>query len=750
MPRRDLLDLNRESGSRPEAQYARNRTTERESLRYPVGLDYYKPSYKMLNYTTWKTDVSGIAEYYETLGGMSGKFLKNLKKTQDSVNLAETYNSINEELRHKAREFKNNSESGEGFLQYMSSEHAKLSEKYLSGVFDPEYSGTLKTMLLKSKADWENQAFEEEQSMRTAYTLRKAENAINDICVGMVTNPGNFESGMLAVENALEGYRNVAGEQAYAKVADESIRNFTYCYGLGIIQKNPWNAKALMQDDKIKILHPNQVQHLMATAESEIHKREVEARRRESALEQSRVIDQQIAHIQLEKRMFQNGAESVTENDMDNAGLSPEGKKALMERQAEIHGEQKKQEQVDIAMKNSVEKNIPLGAFSKADQLRYLVQVANAKGINTLKDYVEIGKKLGVTVQDKRTSDTLYSTLLGEEDNVELVKKNLADWAYTNATGSPLIAKPTKEERFVLNRMLKALNTEGTNILQVRNTAKEQIKKLNNDPSYKSEQKERAKEFIKGSEFTKGKEKIWDSISEEMHKKWSWLATKDLEKIDNRQYEESENFFNRYFTEEVKSLVATGYTEQEAMDFAAGEFVDHFGKTALVPNRIMYMPPEVKYRGTSKPKDLQKKFLKVAVGIDKEYEDKNIKPEGFTIRRVPTKGDTVFAFDNGAGVKGQARLNLEFDQEKDAYDLFLIRKDGTRMYLPRADGHLITVDFDKIELTEEDIKNEKASTGPTTQTNNGKSKAEELKELDEIDKAIAKKQAELLAKKNGK
>ena len=99
MPRRDVLDISRESGSRSEATTVRNRTTEKEALRQPVSMEYYSPSYKTLNYTTWKTDVSARVGFYETLGQMGSSYAQKIKKTQDSINLAETYNELNENTR---------------------------------------------------------------------------------------------------------------------------------------------------------------------------------------------------------------------------------------------------------------------------------------------------------------------------------------------------------------------------------------------------------------------------------------------------------------------------------------------------------------------------------------------------------------------------------------------------------------------------------------------------------------------------
>lgn len=697
MPRRDVLELSRESGSRPEAAYARDRTTEKESLRYPVGLDYYKPSYKTLNYTTWKTDVSGKVGFYETLAQMGGEHLKNLKKTQDSINLAETYNSLNEELRNKSREFKKNSESGEGYLDYISDAHAKLSEKYLSGVFDPEYSGKLKTMLLKSKADWENSAFEEEQSMRTAYTLRQSEKAINDICIGMVTNPGNFESGMMAIENALEGYRNVAGEQAYAKVAEESRKNFTYCYGLGLLQKNPYGLKSLLQDERIKVLSPQQVNHLMNAAEGEIEKRENQERRMRKAIQAQQVTNDAVMCIQLKNRLLEEGADSVSDALMEGMGITEKSKTEIKEARSQVKKAELRQNQINEAMAQSVELKQGLGGFSSTQQLGFLYKHLPSDA--TLRSTMKMANEFGINAKDTGLSSLLYGKIL-KSDNAEEVMKRLDDYGYAEATGCKLIENPDEDTEYVIGMMRYGGGGDPVLTMKAREEALIQVKRMNEDQTYRKQIKEEASNYIiennrKDTDFMTLRKKTWKKLRKAagIDSEWNW-SFDEVTKVTNQQYEEAEEFFKAFYKDRMKDLMTHGWKPKPAADEIVREMAIYYRPTNLVKNKLMYMPPERRYSDLSE-NELQKRFKSFANSIHEEYIKEKIKPAGYTIEKEPGSG-TIFRFKNGAGSEGKAPLNIEYSREKDAYEVYLMREDGTRIYLTNRYGKLVVLNFDQL------------------------------------------------------
>ncbi len=753
MARRDVLDLSRESGSRPEASTARTRTTDRESLRYPVELDYYKPSYKTLNYTTWKTDVSGRVGFYETLAQMGGEHLKNLKRTQDSVNLAETYNSLNEELRNKSREFKKNSESGEGYLDYISDAHAKLSEKYLSGVFDPEYSGKLKTMLLKSKADWENSAFEEEQSMRTAYTLRKTENEINNICVGMVTNPGNFDSGMMAIENALEGYRNVAGEQAYTKVFDSSKKNFTYCYGLGLLQKNPYGLKDLLQNERIKVLSPQQVNHLMNATEGEIEKRENQARRMREAVQSQQVTNDAVMCIQLKNSLLEEGADSVSDALMEGMGVSETSKTEIKEARRQVKKAELRQAQTNEAMMASVESKQGLGAFSSAQQLGLLYKHLPADA--TLRSTMKMANEYGIDAKDTGLSSLLYGKIL-KSDNAEEVTKRLDDWKYAEISGCKLIEKPDEDTEYVIGMMTYNGGGDPNIIMKVREDALAQVKRLNEDPTYWKSIQETASNYVSAGnkDFSKLKKETWEELEKSAdldtyYTIWPWNDDENPSK--NAQYEEANDFFNGYFNNRMKDLMKHGWRPKGAATKIKDEILLTYGPTKLVPNKLMYMPPERRYPKLAETGELMKRFKDFGSAIAAEYREKNIKPAGYELKLASKANDNkvVFDFDNGAGSKGSAPLNIEWSREKEAYEVYLMRDDRTRIYLTEANGRLKTLDFDKIPTNATEQPNTRAENTHEQKVNRKEEISKREQELAANKGTRAKRRAEILAKKAG-
>lgn len=712
MPRRDVLDISRESGSRSEATTVRNRTTEKEALRQPVSMEYYSPSYKTLNYTTWKTDVSARVGFYETLGQMGSSYAQKIKKTQDSINLAETYNELNENLRNKSREFKNSSESGEGYLDYISDAHAKLSEKYLSGVFDPEYSGQLKTMLLKSKADWENTAFEEEQSMRTAYTLRQSENAINGICVGMVTNPGNFESGMDAIENALEGYRSVAGEQAYTKVRDESRKNFTYCYGLGLVQKNPYGFSELMGSEKIKALSPEQVNHLRALASSEIKKREAFNEREAKRIELLKMQQDEINMIDSIKKMVASGTDSVTDTDIEQLGLSENQTSSLKEAKVEL----KKKELVGLEklsrMTDSLREGYGVGGFGKADQLKFLELMVPKKesGETSVKDWLTMGAKLNITATNYQLTNRLLGTAL-RSDNAELVAKSVEDYKFARNINSKLIGQISDDEEFILEYAAQGGESPEL-ILRARNEAKDIIEKIRGNPGRKTELREYANEYFSTQNSSNYKElqnKAWENIEDRynLEKRYGFFWASTYE-----QYQKINNHFNTYYKARMRKYLERGLDPASAARVIVSQFESQYGKTELIdtkedPNAsLMYRPPEQTSPGLDDSK-LKKIFSSFARNIDT---DKKYLGYKITVK-ASDPGEQykqpIITYDNGtSGGKGTSKLQFEWNDAAEAYDVFFTTKEGGRIYLVDDDFRLKQLNFNKYKLGREESMEE--------------------------------------------
>ncbi len=705
MARRDPLELNRDSGSNPESRTAKNRTTEHETLN-PMQLNYYKPEYKTLNYTTWNTDVSGQVNYANTIAKFGEKHLNKIKKTEENLKLANTYIDINSELRNKSQEFKKTSPSGEGYLEYISNLHNELNNRSLSGIFDPELSGKMKEMLLRSKADWENSAFKDEQTMRSAFTLRESQKAVNDICTNMINTPSSFDSGMVAIGHALESYREVAGEQAFAKVFDETKSNYTYAYGMGLVQQDPANFDSLTKDVRFDVLTPKQLNSLKKLANSEVSRRENQLARNERNIEHALNEQGRITSINLETQMVERGAKDLTDVMIENSGLTPRLQAQLKLTRAKMLKAEEKNLAIENKMEESINNGYGLGGFKDSEQLAYLNDRAIKKNGEpyTPRQKILYANRFGITATDKFLTNELVNTAKLSQEPAKVLQA-LDDVFYASSLNSKLVNKEaiSKDDQFILDHM--RYNGAGKEDLTVaaREEAIKQVEKMNLDPKMKEAFSSQADKFTRPNdkEFIDLTEKKWKEVEKELDLKddapvLRWKPDDvDTQRTDN--FHRSKAFFKGYFQPNMRSYMRMGYNSQIASEKVVNNFLQNYGEDTFVTNTLMYKPPAREYPHLDSA-TLINTFNSYSSELVNSYSDKKISSLGLTVS-MAKKNDRskapIVSYSNGVNLNGKSPVYLTWNSDANAYNLYF-KVNGTDVYLPnKYMDDLAVLEFDQ-------------------------------------------------------
>lgn len=694
----DALNLNKAEGD--------SNTASRHSGAMAPQATFYKPSYRMLNHITWSSDVSGQVNFGQAIGNTGQKLFDNMASLKENEVLSSKYDEIHKSLQEKSQAWKAQSETGEGYLEYISAEHAKLAENALSGILDPVFAGRMRNMLMRSKADWENGAFEEEQAMRTAYSLRTAQQTITNLNFDVSNNPATYESGLEALKNALAGYREVAGVQAFNKVYDEALKNFTYSYGLGLVQKDPANFERLAKDGRLSVISPERIMHLQHMAMDELKRRAFESKKAEKLVELASLKDQLVSSIEAVKKMDEDGAESVTKTMTESMQLPSGMEKFLNQTQDNVRKSDIETMQKINSMVESVKSGNGIGTFESKDQLAFLPLMLptdkNGTPSQSFSDRITAAKHLGVTATDKALSYEIGASLL-YSDNAEKIQKAVYARNLSDSMNGVLLAEEDPKERYIRGQVQFRGGNDPQTILRVRDEAKDRYEKNVSDPSRREMLATQAESYMQSGEYKKLSDKAWKRILSESLDSSDWFGLSKQEKETQRQ-------FLLFFKGRLKELLPVGWTPQEAANEAIDNFNAVHGPTSVVPGKMMFNPPEKVYSFT--PQVLKKKFKRFVEDVVTGYSERKYKPSGFELRMSPlTNG---LQYRTGDSSWTDATPDLEWNSKDEVYNVFFNTKEGERVYFTANTAEFAFIKLDFNAQSEEptstkDTKNAKKS-----------------------------------------
>lgn len=700
----DALNLNKAEGD--------SNIASRHSGAMAPQATFYKPSYRMLNHITWSSDVSGQVNFGQAIGNTGQKLFDNMASLKENEVLSSKYDEIHKSLQEKSQAWKAQSETGEGYLEYISAEHAKLAENALSGILDPVFAGRMRNMLMRSKADWENGAFEEEQAMRTAYSLRTAQQTITNLNFDVSNNPATYESGLEALKNALAGYREVAGVQAFNKVYDDALKNYTYSYGLGLVQKDPANFERLAKDGRLSVISPERIMHLQHMATDELKRRAFESQKAEKLVELASLRDQNISGIEAIKQMKKDGALSISDTAIESMQLSDGIKQNVMQSRGNIRREDEKELRKVNEIIRSVESGNGVADFQPQDQLAFLNMMlpTDENGIpsQSFSDKIDMASYLGITATDKSLKHRIDGIITNSPNAEEILRateaRNKAAWA-----DDILIGKPSPKVKYVMGRVKYGSGNDPSLAVAVRDKAVDYWEKIQADPAKLDELAARANSYIESDKYEELQKEAWDEVEEELGVPNWWQAFLNaampvnsglvspaaLSESSKYQLEITKDEFSQFFRTEMKELLASGWRPDEAADEVTENFLKTYGATTLVPYKMMYKPPERVYPNMT-PQTLKAKYHKEIASIFEEYKKNDYKPCGYELS-LNDKG--LVEYKNG-DERGKAFPNLEWNPKTKCYNPYIIKEDGVKLYFTALGSawELIDIDFNEIKL----------------------------------------------------
>ena len=699
MPR-DLLPISRESGT--PGSVSRERTASQESLRHYDQLGYYQPSYKKLNYISWSTDVSGVVDFWQAVSNMGREWQQKAKNATEGLALSETYLGINNELTKRTTEWKKNNESGEGYTEFVSRTYSDLAQQALAGIFDPELSGKMRMMLVRGKAGWENSAFYDEQEMRSAYTLGKAQDAIHDITIGAVNNPRNYDSGLEAIENALSAYRAVAGDSAYTKARKAAIAEYTHSYAYGLIQNDPYNFESLAKSGKFNALASGDMIHLKSLAESEIKHREAMSAAAQRAVEAMAVTNDGVMTRRFYDALISSPAGTVTDEDIEASGVSECHKAELKELKQHVTKAAIKQQQIEDAMNYAVTHGQGLGSFSAAQQMNFLrTHLPQAEGkLPTLHDVITMADQYGITHENIDVTQLLMSNVK-YSNNADVLLRNVNDYQYARRLNSKLIGEVDSDTELLIDEVAYGSGGNPQVALQIRNDAYERIKAWRNTPTERDRLRQVAHDYVNppkdqnNSPYEKSFERSWGRVGRnsgltEEH----WYGDRELtNEYSETILEESKSLFSGFYKKRMEEKMSLGEPAETASAAVEQEFLHWFAPTQLVPERVMWRPPEKEFPGLT-DKELRNRFLQFASKLNGA-----ILPSGYKLKYLsnkntdPRRRGALFEYDNGAD-KGGGYLDLEWSDEYQGYLTYIRRKNGARIGIMNKNLQFVILYFD--------------------------------------------------------
>lgn len=250
-------------------------------------------------------------------------------------------------------------EQPENYTEKISSTFDSLSQEALGKCSNSDVQNILQERFLQSKYDHVRQAFAKENAMIVAKTTREVEGSLDQLSIYALQNPENFENYRQQLKTILAPMKEILPDsdyKSYEKTADCSL---IYCYGMGIINKDPYTASKMLDGELFRSnLKPDQFTKLQKNARLEIDSRTKQEKARESA-EQEAINKERVTRYTTLKGEVEIG--NINDSDIDKAYTNNEiTEKQRIQLINDYNKKQKAQKEKDEAIKRIIE-NIDYG-----------------------------------------------------------------------------------------------------------------------------------------------------------------------------------------------------------------------------------------------------------------------------------------------------------------------------------------------------------------------------------------------------
>lgn len=257
-------------------------------------LGAYVPSYKGIHQVLYNPGGGGAISFWDALAKTSEKDVAQKIEVYQSIELSNSYVDYNKSMMEASKNFKANSPSGEGYLEHITETHDKLADQYIQKASSSDVASNMRMVFAKSKENWANQAFRDQNEMMTAHAINKYNENTSTLLIDLMNNPDNVESiysQYQTAQNALHGLVPATELEAFQA---KSNGRFAFSYGMGLVKRDPYSAKELINSPLIKNkISPEDHYKLVNMAKSEVRHREIEALRQEVVIQKAKHVQSQ-------------------------------------------------------------------------------------------------------------------------------------------------------------------------------------------------------------------------------------------------------------------------------------------------------------------------------------------------------------------------------------------------------------------------------------------------------------------------
>jgi hypothetical protein len=342
----------------------------------------YAPNYKGVNQVLYKAGGEGTVAFYDALAVESSRKMKEYQGLYDNLEIVEKTTGVNRQLQENAQNFRKENPSGQGYVEFITSTHDQLAGQAMNEASNSEVAAKLRILLTSSKSQWANQAFQDQIKMTTSYAVSKNETNLAILQNQLIKNPDNYESLSDQYEVALQAMRPILPAAEYEKYRTEQIHNFVYSHGIGLIHRDPIQAKSLIDNsEEFTNLPGDGFVKLMNMAESKIRDNEAHARVLEHEEEKRKNRDQMLAISELHLGFATGTKGSAEVQEYYDAGRITEiQKNNMLTSYSKTVEKRNEKSGIDQLAAKHMEERTPAPEISSGDKTRIFMDYVRSMG----------------------------------------------------------------------------------------------------------------------------------------------------------------------------------------------------------------------------------------------------------------------------------------------------------------------------------------------------------------------------------
>jgi len=363
----------------------------------------YIPNYHGVNQLLTRAGGDGAIAFGDALAAHSMRDMEAHQAVYDNLESTSAMVLVNEKINRDSREFKESNPSGKGYQQYITEQYKKYTDEAMANASNPTVSQNLQMFTMKGMVDWANKSFKEEATLRTSYAFRETDKNNQILLNNIHINPDNFGSLFEQYKASVNTMSGILPKGQFETYQADAYHNAIYAYGLGLIEKDPHQAKELLKGDVfVNGLPADKFSNLSRHADVAIRSEESNRRLVAAIADRNEKAHQDVNTAKLDGLIEAGAASHKTIDEFDISDTQRErayNKLAKYERQQE----EKQKDQVEISTR--VSEGTPLTGISEQAQVEYYrnavrqMRQSNPDNPPTIMDKAMVATNMKATAQ---------------------------------------------------------------------------------------------------------------------------------------------------------------------------------------------------------------------------------------------------------------------------------------------------------------------------------------------------------------